>query len=1293
MNQLSVDELLSQATCAVLIEGQIVGTAWLVSDEGHLLTAGHVLGIEEPLVQVEVLFIADVPREAYNIEWVDSQKNALNFAVLKLITPISRRPLPISLAKEVQGTFRLCGYGTDLKEQSQYSGNGQFSGSMYIDNSASKHLFRLRSSDFGLAGNSGAAVFSDELQAIVGIQSEAAIARLGPEAGVVLAVPLYRVAQFWQPLQKLESSLFTKPDSSSDQISNSPLQINQLNWLTKIDLSNRELDTLPPGLTQLSDITSLDLSRNKLRRLPAEIGQLSKLTNLDLSENQLHTLPPEVAQLSDLTELKLSKNRLRTLPPEIRQLRNLTELDLRDNRLPIPPEILVRTDEPAMIIEYYLRAHKTPLNEAKLLLVGQGRVGKTSVVKRLVENQFDAEEKITEGIAIKEWQVTIGEAEIKLNIWDFGGQEIMHATHQFFLTTRSLYLLVLDVEDNEVSSTLDYWVKLIQSFGKDSPIIVVNNKSDLGQLLLNQRDLTEKYPTIKAFVNTSCQLGWGISELETRITHIIDGLEHVRDEIPFEWLKIKEQLEGVTKDYISYQDYVQLCEQSGVGDQQEQRVLIRLLHDLGVVMNFQDNLRLRDTSVLNPEWVTGGVYKIINSKQLAQNKGILEIEQLDEILDRKRYPKSKHMFIIEIMREFELCFDLEGHIDQKFLIPGLLPTQQPQLESSADTLNFEYDYDFLPGSVISRLMVRLHRFIFQDTYWRTGMVLVNNKNKALIKAVPKDKKMVIGISGDLLGRAEFLATIRKEFKEINESIKGLNAKAKILLPVHKASKCANCGVLGRSGATYCAECGSRVSTPLAVWELKAPKCTHCDVSGRVGAKFCLQCGTAFSASPDVPILKATKCPSCGVSGRSEAKFCFRCGTPVSAFSTVAIDYNFLLNLQQHGIKEHRLPIGDHYVVVNVAQLFAHIIPERKLAEREEIAAWKELLEPLRLRVHPQKYYFLAFSLGILYYEELADYTLARQALVDGHQAIEALRGMVQAEAAHIEWSQKSVRLYEILVQCYLVEGDQSKAFEYAAVAKGRAFVNKLAEARFDVSTIKAERPDFTAKLKKVRQKRRKIEYLELTQRKMDKDKQRGQQDVLLREEAELWREIEDEYPVLTATLSVPTLSAAQACDLAKELDATLVEYYCHAGGWCAFVISKNIHDKEPVRYVALDGLTDLLLNQMLEWRNDVHLSSGRSWFANRRLAELYQAAIAPLGLKDDDRRVVIAPFERLHLLPLSAAYNSETKRYVAQDHILSFVPSLTALYVVNQEKKKRAQLSQEVDERAERLLRGYRKTL
>jgi internalin A len=95
-----------------------------------------------------------------------------------------------------------------------------------------------------------------------------------------------------------------------------------------------------------------------------------------------------------------------------------------------------------------------------MILVGRGGVGKTSLVNRLVHGDFDPKETKTEGIAITPWPIDVGNDQVRLNIWDFGGQEIMHATHQFFMMKRSIYLLVLNAREGEQDANVDYWLRL-----------------------------------------------------------------------------------------------------------------------------------------------------------------------------------------------------------------------------------------------------------------------------------------------------------------------------------------------------------------------------------------------------------------------------------------------------------------------------------------------------------------------------------------------------------------------------------------------------------------------------------------------------------------------------------------------------------------------------------------------------------------------------------------------------------------------------------------------------------------
>lgn len=201
----AIDEMLAQATCAVLVNGRVLGTAWLVSAEGHLLTAGHILGISKPIDKVEIQFGEDVPREAYKVQWGYHQEMGIDFAVLKTThLPIGRVPLPISLKRELAGTFSLIGYGVTLKTQS--SGSGEFIGFFDPQNSPGNRLLLLRSAESGEGGYSGAAIFSDELQAVVAVQVEATKAETGPGRDTILAMPLYRIAQHWEQLLQIEGN-------------------------------------------------------------------------------------------------------------------------------------------------------------------------------------------------------------------------------------------------------------------------------------------------------------------------------------------------------------------------------------------------------------------------------------------------------------------------------------------------------------------------------------------------------------------------------------------------------------------------------------------------------------------------------------------------------------------------------------------------------------------------------------------------------------------------------------------------------------------------------------------------------------------------------------------------------------------------------------------------------------------------------------------------------------------------------------------------------------------------------
>lgn len=605
-----------------------------------------------------------------------------------------------------------------------------------------------------------------------------------------------------------ELNKLARLDLRNNQISNlSPL--NRLNLLTQLDLRNNQISDLSP-LKNLNQLTQLYLQSNQISNLYPLMG-LNQLTQLYLRNNQISDISPlkelrqlyfldlidnKVSDLSPLMELTrlnrlaLNSNRIKQLPPKIIKMNIKWDwegggLSLIDNPLEHPPVEIVLKGKGA-VKKYFeeLEKAKKPLNEVKVLLLGEGAAGKTSLVKRIRGMGFDKDELQTDGININGWNFNWQKKEIKVHLWDFGGQEIMHATHQFFLSKRSLYILVLDGRKDEKT---EYWLKLIESVGGDSPVLVVINKIDQNPgFEVNQKTLRRKYKNIKGFFRLSCATNKGVDEFIPNLKEQLAGVEMLQTTWPVSWFNIKTALEKMKDDFISYDKYKEICEGENIRDSFGQGTLVEFLNDLGIILHFKD-LELKDTNVLNPEWVTKGVYKIINSAELASWKGILEVNKLEGILkkgegDRFNYPRGKCSYIAELMKKFELCFALGNG---RILVPDLLKVEESEFDFDFENaLRFQLDYDFLPRSVMPRFIVRMHNDIKGELRWRTGVVLEHKtfNATALVTVDHEEKKFYIFVMGER--KRDYFSVIRHTIQEINDSFEKLEVAEKVPLPKH-----------------------------------------------------------------------------------------------------------------------------------------------------------------------------------------------------------------------------------------------------------------------------------------------------------------------------------------------------------------------------------------------------------------------------------------------------------------------------------------------------------------------------
>ena len=117
--------------------------------------------------------------------------------------------------------------------------------------------------------------------------------------------------------------------------------------------------------------------------------------------------------------------------------------------------------------------------EVKIVVLGEARVGKTSLTLRFVKNEFDKEQDSTIDASFLGKKVTVGQKSIMLNIWDTAGQEKYHALAKNYYQGASGAILVYDVTDLDSFEKAKTWyLELSKYIGKEAPIIIAGNKSD-----------------------------------------------------------------------------------------------------------------------------------------------------------------------------------------------------------------------------------------------------------------------------------------------------------------------------------------------------------------------------------------------------------------------------------------------------------------------------------------------------------------------------------------------------------------------------------------------------------------------------------------------------------------------------------------------------------------------------------------------------------------------------------------------------------------------------------------------
>ncbi len=130
----------------------------------------------------------------------------------------------------------------------------------------------------------------------------------------------------------------------------------------------------------------------------------------------------------------------------------------------------------------------------KLIIVGDPGVGKTSLLLRYVEDRFEEEYLSTIGVDFYMQTLNIDKNEVKLQIWDTGGQEKFANIRPGYYIGAAGALIVFDATNSSSFNNLEKWMMEVQKYRPNIPMVIVQNKVDLERKI--EKD------DVKAFIET-----------------------------------------------------------------------------------------------------------------------------------------------------------------------------------------------------------------------------------------------------------------------------------------------------------------------------------------------------------------------------------------------------------------------------------------------------------------------------------------------------------------------------------------------------------------------------------------------------------------------------------------------------------------------------------------------------------------------------------------------------------------------------------------------------------------------
>ena len=430
-------------------------------------------------------------------------------------------------------------------------------------------------------------------------------------------------------------------------------------------------------------------------------------------------------------------------------------LNIADN--PLPQEMLAAAAEGTHELLAFLRfidQEGVELAEVKLILVGEGAVGKSSLLAALRDEPWVEHRDRTHGLQIKPVEVEHAGQAITLNGWDFGGQQVYRPTHQLFFTAPAVYLVVWKPREGPEVGMVEQWLAMIHHrAGADARVHVVATHGGPSSRIssIDEIRLQERFgPLIVSFHTVDSKNPETLCELRAAIAETAAGTPHCRRWYPDSWLRTREALAETGEQSLTYEDYYRIAEKNWLSPVDARSLAINS-HALGHWIHYADEPALAQIVVVRPAWLSVAIAAVLENREAGESGGLVPHRLFGRIWSRPTadghdpYSHGQQQLFLRLMERFELTYrvpELDAG-EPVSLVGQLVPSGRPDLGTAWETFRAGgpeaveicqivekgTDRQVAPEGLIYRLIVRLHRQAMDRTqapdgaHWSGGLVV------------------------------------------------------------------------------------------------------------------------------------------------------------------------------------------------------------------------------------------------------------------------------------------------------------------------------------------------------------------------------------------------------------------------------------------------------------------------------------------------------------------------------------------------------------------------------------------